>query len=425
MEKITLNKIIKENNTITYDFSATDGLSKYFSDIPFTIEYREDITSVPDSVAAVPFVCNVLPIIWLTDSELILDELDKALYDCIPEVKKGYETIFPESTFAGIITAQKIVPCNCSPSNNCALMFSGGLDAVSSLVSHLNEKPDLISIWGSDIKYDNVQGWDIVHNGITEYADKFNLREITIRSRFRDFDLEDLLDKDYSQQLQNGWWHGVKHALALLGHVAPYAYLKGYSKLYIASSNCPADGIIRIASSPLTDNYVRFANCEIIHDGYENSRQDKIRNVVDFCNNSNTQVSLHVCWESQEGSNCCRCEKCYRTMAGIIAEGADPIYYGFRHTIETLPDMRSYLIDFKNLSPDVAQRHWIHVYNGIHKNLDSVKKQPYWKDVKWIAESDFLHPETIKPSLRFKMGEKMSAFGFYRFLHRIKTAILK
>ncbi len=425
MEKIILHKIIKDNNSITYDFSVSDGLSKYFSDKPFIIEYSEDISSVPDSIAAVPFVCNVLPIIWLTDSELILKEIDKAFIECIPDVKRGYETIFPESTFAGKITAQKIVVCEITPVDNCALMFSGGLDAVSSLVTHLNECPDLISIWGSDIRFENDEGWNVVYKGIREYSEKFNLNEVIIRSRFRDFDCEDILNRDYNRQLQNGWWHGVKHALALLGHIAPCAYLKGYSKLYIASSNCPADGIIRIASSPLTDNYVRFANCIIVHDGYENSRQDKVRNVVRFSDNSKNKISLHVCWESQEGSNCCKCEKCYRTMAGIIAEGADPVDYGFAHSSETVPFMRHELIELKKLSPDVAQRHWIHVHNGAVKNLSVIKKQPYWKYMRWIVESDFSHPETIKPSLRFRIGEKLSTFGFYKFLHRVKTAILK
>lgn len=425
MEKIILNGIKKDKNTIEYNFSVSDGLTKYFSGKPFVIEYPENITSVPDSVCAIPFVCNVLPIVWLTDSELILSEIDKAFFDCIPEVKKGYETMFPESIFAGKITAERIVKCTEKAKEKCALLFSGGLDAVSSLVSHFNEQPDLISIWGSDIRYDNTEGWNIVHKGISESSEKFNLDEIVIRSRFRDFDIENALDIDFSHQLKNGWWHGVKHALALLGHVALCAYLRGYSKLYIASSNCPADGIVRIASSPLTDNYVRFANCKVVHDGYENSRQDKVRNVVNFCRNTDNKISLHVCWESQQGSNCCLCEKCFRTMAGIIAEGADPIDYGFVYTTQTVPHMRRELIDFKKLAPDVAQRQWVHIYDGACQNLDIIKKQPYWKHIRWIVKADFSHPETIKPSFIFKLRLSLANFKFYKALHHVKVAVFK
>lgn len=423
MERITLNGIKKENNTIQYDFSSSSGLSKYFSGKPFVIEYQEDVTSVPDSIAAIPFVCNVLPIIWLTDSELVLDELDKAFFECIPEVRKGYETMFPESTFAGKLVVKQIANTDVAQTDKCALMFSGGLDAVSSLVTHLNEKPDLISVWGSDIAFDNTDAWNAVYKGIAEYSNRFDLDEKIIRSRFRDFDCEDSLNRDFSKQLKDGWWHGIKHALALIGHVAPLSYLNGYSRLYIASSNCPVDGLIRIASSPLTDNHIRFVSCTVVHDGYENSRQDKVHNVVHFCNNTNNKISLHVCWESQQGGNCCKCEKCYRTMAGILAEGSDPVDYGFLYATETVPLMRDYLIGFKKLKPDVAQRHWSHIYKGVKENIKTIRKHPYWKHIRWIIKADFSHPETIKPSLRFRVGEKMSAFSFYRFLHRIKVKL--
>lgn len=97
MEKICLRAIRKEKNVITYSFSCTDGLSPYFTGKPFLIEYPFDITNVPDSIASIPFVCCVLPIVWMSDSILEIPELDEAFYDCIPNVKKGYETLYNKS----------------------------------------------------------------------------------------------------------------------------------------------------------------------------------------------------------------------------------------------------------------------------------------------------------------------------------------
>ena len=46
---------------------------------------------------------------------------------------------------------------------------------------------------------------------------------------------------------------------------------------------------------------------------------------------------------SQEGDNCCMCEKCYRTMAGLWAEGENPENYGFSRAYKALDLMRLYV----------------------------------------------------------------------------------
>ena len=423
MEQITLNKIFKVGKTLTYDFAVTEGLSAFFSGKRFLIEYPVEIGAVPDGVAAVPFICNVLPIVWLTNSRLVVKELDQAFYACILNVKKGYETMFPESNFAGEICVRRIVACDIPAQGKSAVFFSGGLDAVQTLVSHLEEKPALISIWGSDIRFDNEDGWRIVHRSIEEYADKYALPDVVIRSSFRDFDCEGELTSKFGQQLKDGWWHGVKHGIGLLGHAAPYVYLNGISTVYIASSNCPLDGHVRCASNPLTDNQVRFADTRVIHDGFEFSRQDKIRNVVDYVKRTGDQVSLHVCWESQSGNNCCHCEKCYRTMAGLIAEGADPIKYGFDHAKKTISLMRHYFAVCGGLPASIAKNHWTHIQKVMWENHAQVRKLPYWKEVQWIIKADFLHVEKLTMPLSYRIRERLAQLKIYQLAHRIKVKL--
>ena len=98
MERITLNAIRKKENKIEYDCSVSDGFIKYFSGRKFIIEYPENIEKVPDGIAAIPFVCNVLPLVWLSDALLEVPELDYAFYECIPQFKEGYCAMFPESS---------------------------------------------------------------------------------------------------------------------------------------------------------------------------------------------------------------------------------------------------------------------------------------------------------------------------------------
>ena len=423
MEEIVLNSIKKTKNTIAYDFFVSDGLKGYFSGKPFVVEYPECIESVPDAVAAVPFVCNVLPIIWLTNNRLVLKELDRAFFDCIENVKEGYKAMFPESTFAGELCVERIEMCDQIAEGGSAAFFSGGLDAVHTLVSHLDEKPALISIWGSDIQYGNTEGWQKVHSGIEEYARKYNLLDVVIHSSFRLFDNEGALHSKFYEQLKDGWWHGVKHGIGLLGHAAPYAYLHGLSTVYIASSNCPADGPVRCASHPTTDNHVRFANCKVVHDGFEFSRQDKVHNVVGYCKKTGEQLSLHVCWESQSGGNCCCCEKCYRTLTAIVAEGADPREYGFEKADETLSKMQYVLIGQGKLTKSVAKDYWTHIQNRVVENAECLKKLQYWNHIQWIVKADFTRYETLKMPLAYRIRRKLSQYKFYQVLHKIKRII--
>lgn len=418
MEEIILENIEKKENIIKYSFSISDGYKEFFTEKPFVIEYPKNIENIPDSVAAIPFVANVIPIIWLTNGTLHIKNLDKDFYNCLFEVKKGYETMFPESTFSGKLAVENIIPCD-SATGGSVVFFSGGLDAVQTLVSHINEKPRLLAIWGADIRYDNTDGWEIVRRSIEGSAHNFDLSVDIIRSSFREFDNEAALNNHFFKQLKDNWWHGVKHGIALLGHAAPYAYIYGLSTVYIASTNCPADGPVRCASNPLTDNHVRYNGAKVIHDGFEYSRQDKVHNVVDYVKKTGTKIPLRVCWETQAGTNCCKCEKCYRTMAGLLAEGANPIDYGFKESTDTLPFMHFYIVGQYSQS-SVIKDYWPHIRERVVEKKALLVNTPSWKFLKWIEKSDFNHPETLKLPLNFRIRNKLSHFKFYNTLHKIK-----
>lgn len=388
MQRITLLRIEKNKNQINYVFEKTEGLDKYFSGKDFFIEYPVDVESVPNSMLAIPFVCNVLPIMWLTNCELIVSELDLSFYNCIPNLKKGYEKMFPSVRFEGVLEAKKLVENVYEESNNCAMFYSGGLDSVQTFISHKEENPHLISIWGSDIKCDNKDGWDVLHKNISETAKKYGLKDIVIRSSFREFDNEGILHTEFYNILDDGWWHGVKHGIGLLGHVAPYAWLNKISTMYIASTYWDNGTIIKCASSPYTDNEVRFCGCKVVHDGFEYNRQDKVSNLIKYAKRTGDIIELHVCWKTQTGSNCCKCEKCYRTMSSFWAEGEDPTIYGFSKANETLKDMKKIIftppIDFLSVStygPMIQKR--------ARENKNIIKAKPYYKDFKWVLTKNF------------------------------------
>ena len=425
---IELKEITKIKNKVIFNYTTSEEICQYFSDKPFWIEYPENIESVPDSILAVPFVCNVLPIVWLTDSTLVIPKLDEAFFNCLPDVKKGYETMYPETEWKGNIEVGKIVPCDReAEQGKCAMFYSGGVDSVQTLISHLDEKPMLISIWGSDVKVDNAEGWNVLFKAISEASERFQLPTATIRSTFREFDNEGLLDRDFHEKLHDGWWHGVKHGIALLGHVAPLAYLCGIETVYIAASNCPADVNVRCASHPSIDNNVRFAGCKVKHDGFEFSRQDKVHNVVQY-KKDHEPIKLHVCWESQSGQNCCKCEKCYRTIAAILSEGDCPEVFGFDNYKETLNLMHETVL--RRINANLCLQ-WIPIKRRIKENKDNLIQEEYWNSIKWIGQTDFDHPEKILLPLTIRLKHakgirgKLAEFKFYQRLHNVKAFLLK
>lgn len=423
MGKIELYRIKKEKNRIQFEYSVSEDLMKFFSETPFWVQYTENIETVPDSIASVVFVSNVLPIVWITNSTLVVPELDKTFYECISEVKVGYKQMFPETEFLGEIKVEKVI-CNSYPkTKKCAMFFSGGLDSVQTLISHERENPELIAIWGSDIKYNNSNGWALVEDIISEIAKRFSLNNVIIRSTFREFDNESVLSRTFAQQLQDGWWHGVKHGIALLGHVAPYVWLHQISVMYIASSYCPEDGKVRCASSPLTDNYVRFASCKVIHDGFQYSRQDKIHNLVEYCHQQGKYIPLHVCWQSQDGENCCYCEKCYRTMAGLWAEGDNPEQYAFTKASDGLDKMQYYIVNNAKEYKEEIKKFWVGIQKRAIENKRLLKQKDYYPQYKWLLKADFKHPECLSMPILYRIKERMSQFSFYKKLHILKEKI--
>ena len=422
--KISLNTVNVSQNTVMYEYSITEGLSPYFcKGTPFFVEYMVDGTSldlqqVPQSILAIPFVCNVLPIVWLTDSELVVPELDKDFYNSIPKFKQGYIDMHKDAAFKGTISVGKIVENTPAVTGRSACFFSGGVDAWCTLTRHLEEKPDLIAVWGADIQYDNVSGWDILRNELEESAHDLSLPFITVHSSFRKFINEAALDNAFFPILHDGWWHGAQHGIGLIGHAAPCNYLRGVTTQYIAASFSPEDGALSCASWPTIDNFVRYSGCKTVHDAFI-QRQEKVEQIIRYRRQNHTDIKLHVCWQSVGGKNCCHCEKCYRTIMGIVLEGDTASQYAFPESDWSYSAMRDFMREHLAIPFDpVVAKYWKQLQFTFNKNRDMLRAKPYYNDIKWIETFDFDHPE------RYWKRRLKRAVGYPRiFARKVKGKI--
>ena len=85
---LSVKYIHSEKNKITVSFLPSKELQPFFHySNSFYAEYSENIEEVPCSCAIIPFLANILPIIWLVDAYLYIDiHLQATLWEvCLPE----------------------------------------------------------------------------------------------------------------------------------------------------------------------------------------------------------------------------------------------------------------------------------------------------------------------------------------------------
>lgn len=421
MNYIRLCNIEVNANSLTYHYEVSPSIKRFFKDYPYTLQYEIDgcpldISGVPEGILSIPFVCNVLPVCWLTDSVLYLGEIDADFYESIPEFKKGYVDMFPDAVFAGRVEAEKITRSAPDTAGKSALFYSGGLDSSCTLARHYDEHPYLLSIWGSDIPADNPEGWKRLYGTISEDIKALGLNSIVIRSAFRKVIHEGELGREFSPVLKgDSWWHGAQHGIAIISHAAPCDYVLGVTRQYIAATHSP-EYTIQCASDPTIDNYVRFSGCQVYHDAYI-TRQEKVRELVKFSHERNINIHLHVCWQTTDGGNCQMCEKCCRTIMGILAEGEDPNKFGFSVDDKVLAKCKRlclYDIVYKRML-----HHWLPIQDSFRKNKPHLTNSKYYKYMNWLDSFDFDRCDkyhlrriiALKNRLRHKAGRLLRKLG--------------
>lgn len=66
--KISIQNVAVTKQCIDVTYTYTSGLQSYFhiENNVFRTEYSIPLQGLPESVAVIPFIVNILPIIWLT-----------------------------------------------------------------------------------------------------------------------------------------------------------------------------------------------------------------------------------------------------------------------------------------------------------------------------------------------------------------------
>ena len=386
---IKVKSVSIENNILNVDYDVTENLAEFFNlENKFKVEYGENIEYVPKSIAVIPFVSNVLPIIWLTDSKLEIEELDENYFNSIENTRKAFQGIYPDAKFEGKVEVKKLVNnINKQTEENNSVFFSGGIDSVSTLVSVIDKNPLLITIWGTDVWDYNTDGWKSLKELALEYSEKLNLKNLFIKTNFRKFIYEHVLtEKLLKGVIDDSWWRGIQHGIGLLGHVAPYAYKHNITTHYIpATLNVKSQKGTTCGSCPEIDETVKYADCKIVHEGYDKTRIEKAAHIVRYFKSKGQTIKLRVCYmDKGDKLNCCECEKCFLSMMEILSEKVDLKDWGFDVDGKTLRNIPKFLKKHSNPSP-INKEIWTDIREKFRQDEKYWKKQ---RNVKWILKYD-------------------------------------
>lgn len=387
MYNIILDSIEVKRNVVLYNFSCSKELEAMFRTRQMFLEYQEDMSAVPQSMLSIPFIASILGVAWLENANIYVDELDRTYYYALREVREAYRDMYDLANLKGRVVPCRIVENRIETSKESLLLFGGGVDAHC---SYLRNRDSVSRIM-------NIQGWfqsidgqdkaaDADRNHCHDVASRMNLSFDYVRSNFARVVNSKVFNEKHQKLLGDTWWHGLQHSMAFISIAIPLAFKHGISNIIIASS-CTKGRVKPCASFITTDSAFRFAETGgVLHDAFELSRQQKMGVIVTYQKISGLPYPLKVC--SFNDCNCCECEKCFRTIIEIIAEGGRIQDFGF--PIQT---------PLKEYFDDVMKRrlglwgmsferdiYWKDTMNRMRENYDQIVEKIF---VDWFLHFDF------------------------------------
>ncbi|WP_108804102.1 hypothetical protein [Aquimarina sp. Aq107] len=328
MDTLKLHAITysEDGRKINYEYSVDANIQKLFTDNElFYVKYQIDVSETPLSIAVIPFLSNVLPMAWFAGFTIEVDEVDEDFYNAQEKIKQEFVKRDSSSSFEGTLVAKKLIKNSIEKSKS-SMLFSGGVDAFATYIRIYDQKPDLITLHGADITIKDKEQW----NDFTDFIENEELLNDN-NKEFIETNLRDFYTYQVELLLNDiGWWGKVQHGLALVGSIAPLSFVNKYGSVHIASSY--TDHIdIDWGSTPEIDEKITWGSgFKVFHDGYELKRQDKVDLIAKFASEKDKRFRLRVCYsEKRTEFNCSYCEKCFRTILGLILNNQNPNEYGF------------------------------------------------------------------------------------------------
>jgi hypothetical protein len=202
--------------------------------------------------------------------------------------------------------ALKIVPIDAVTKPTVALndgamsFFSGGVDSMFTFLKRREELTHVVYIQGFDFLVDDMSFRAALERNAS-FVRGFGKTVIPVGTNSNAF----------------GYHHNLSILLTQGSALASIALLLGFPRAFVSSAYSYSQ-LVPLGSHPLTDPLWSTEGVEVIHEGAEARRVDK---VIKIAENPSALANLLVC-AHEVVHNCGECEKCLRTMIPLQLLGA-------------------------------------------------------------------------------------------------------
>ncbi len=347
-------------------------------DTPHTIFFEcDDPALTPQREAALAM--SLFPAMKAGAELQVGGEVSSRVLGKLPELQELVHTWLPEYFQLIPVRGAEPVEKKSHGAGRVGSFFSGGVDGWYTLLKHRDVITDLILVWGFDIPLDKPALFEQARQSAQRVADEMGKNLVVVKTNLRE-----VIDPLVPWK----WMHGS--GMAAVANVLSAEF----QRIYISTSQWhgsqPANG-----SHILLDPLWSSESLELVHEGLEATRLDKIRLVAQH---DIALQTLRVCYLNLWGAyNCGRCEKCLRTMVALQIVGALERCTTFHVSI----DPRR-----------IRQLRFLDRFYGIYnlENLHALAKQP-WNRELYLAVRYMLTRFYIKEFL-IKMNELHPRFKF-------------
>ena len=154
---------------VEVDVTASRRLRRFLSDDTFWVEYDESVEQCPDGILVVPAVVTLAPVAWAAGATITVDEIDSTFAESLPDLFSAYQEQYPSIFTEEVDPVQHSQVCEYEPSHeqsstSSAILFSGGVDSLTSYLKHRDESPALFTIHGSDLSLEHDKGWQRIRD---------------------------------------------------------------------------------------------------------------------------------------------------------------------------------------------------------------------------------------------------------------------
>jgi hypothetical protein len=234
---------------------------------------------------------------------------------------------FPKELRRVNVSYERLAPLQVNP-RAVGVSFSGGIDSFYALYKHLPQNQPLPGYQITHALF--INGFDITQKDRDKYQNLL-LQYLRLLAKL-DIELLPLETNLVSSVIP--WLEYRRfYAPVLLGSVLA---LGGLFKRFILS-NSRHYTQVQVNSNPLADRLLSTETLDLEHFGATILREDKLEAISEW---QMAQQALRVCGAPNlEALNCCKCEKCVRSMLPIYALGRMPQFRTFPDPLKSNRDV--------------------------------------------------------------------------------------